>query len=96
MTFGDPKQKHSERKSFLTPDPIILREVDMSDLPSQYTEDIDLFRQVLNIPDPRDSMPVLSTSILGLNKVAQQRELRPKGPCHVPSQSYSKRGPRQI
>ena len=80
MTFGDLKQKDLEPKSLLTPDPIIPREVDMSDLPSDYTEDIELFRQVLNIPDPRDSMPVPSASVWGLNKVAQQRVLRPKGP----------------
>ena len=29
----------------------------MSDLPSQYTEDIETFRQILNLPDPRDTMP---------------------------------------
>ena len=52
----------------------------MADLPSQYTEDIETFRQGLNIPNPRDSMPVSSTSVWGLNKVDQQQELRPKGP----------------
>ena len=80
MTFVALKQKDSEPKSLLTLDPIIPKEVDMSDLPSWYTEDIKLLRQVFNIPDPRDSMLVSSTSIWGLNKVAQQRELRPKGP----------------
>ena len=44
-------------------------EVDMSDLPSQYTEDIETFRQVFSIPDPRESMPVSSTSVMGLNAV---------------------------
>ena len=36
--------------------------------------------QVLNLPDPRDSIPVSSTTVWGLNKVTQQQELRPKGP----------------
>ena len=49
----------------------------MSDLPSQ---DTGTFRQVLNIPALRDSMPVSSSSVLGLNKVAQQQEFSPKGP----------------
>ena len=44
MTFGDLKQRDPEPKSLLSPDPIIPREVDMSDLPSDYTEDIELFR----------------------------------------------------
>ena len=38
------------------PDPVFYREVDMSGLPSQYTEEIETLRQILNFPDPRDSM----------------------------------------
>ena len=83
MTIGDLRQKDPEREPLLTPDPIIPREVDMSDLPCDYTEDIELFRQILRIPDPRDSMPVPSASVWGLNKVAQQRVLRPKGPSAI-------------
>ena len=79
-TFGDLKQKDPEPKSLLTSDPIIPREVDMSDLPSDYMEDIELFRQVLNILDPRDSMPVPSASVWGLNKVDQQQVLGLRGP----------------
>ena len=58
------------------------RDVDMSDLPSQYTEDIEnkIFRQFLNIPDPRYSMPVSSASVMGLNAVTQKQELWFKGP----------------
>ena len=33
------------------------REVDISDLLSQYTEDIETFRQILNLCDPRDTIP---------------------------------------
>ena len=54
MTFGDLKQKDlTEPKSQLNPDPIFSREVDVSDLLSQYTEDIETLRQVHNIPDPQ-------------------------------------------
>ena len=52
----------------------------MSDLPSRYTEDIETFRQVLNLPDPRDNIPVSSTTVWGLNDVASQQELRPNDP----------------
>ena len=45
----------------------------MSDLPSNYTKDIELFRQVRNIPDPRDSMPVPSASVWSFKKVGQQQ-----------------------
>ena len=81
MTFGDLL---TEPKSQLNTDPTFPREVDVSDLPSQYTEDIEIFRQVLNIPDPMDSMPVSSATVLGLNKVAQQQELRQNGPSAIP------------
>ena len=29
----------------------------MSDLPSQYTEEIETFRHILDLPDPRETMP---------------------------------------
>ena len=61
-----------------SPDPIRSREVDIYDLLSQYTENIETFRQVLNIPDPRDSLPVSPALVMGLNAVAQKQELRPK------------------
>ena len=32
--------------------PVFYREVDMSDLPSQYAEEVETFRQILDIPDP--------------------------------------------
>ena len=52
----------------------------MSDLPSQYTGDIETFRQILNLPDPRDSMPSSSTTVWALNDVAGQQEFRPRAP----------------
>ena len=52
----------------------------MSDLPSQYAEDIETFRHILNLPDPRDTMPRSSTTILDLDVEKAQQELRPRGP----------------
>ena len=66
--------KKTVTKRQLSPDPIISRKVhvDISDLPSQYNDGIETFRQVLNmnIPDSRDSMPVSSTLVKCLNEVA--------------------------
>ena len=61
-------------------DPIMYMEVDMSNLPSRYTEDSETFRQVLNISDPRFCMPVSSASVMGLKAVGHKQEPRPKGP----------------
>ena len=70
-----PKGASSEQDNQKSdPDPVFYREVDMSDLPSQYTEDIDTFRQILNLPDPRDSMPF--TIVWALNDVKGQQEVR--------------------
>ena len=52
----------------------------MSDLPSQYTEEIETFRQLLDLPDPRETMPRSSTTVLGLDDQKGQQELRPRGP----------------
>ena len=49
----------------------------MSDLPSQYAE---TFWQILNLPDPKDTMPRSSTIILALDDEKGQQELRPRGP----------------
>ena len=43
------------------PDPPYYREVALSDVPSQYAEEMDTFRRILSLPDPRDSMPRSST-----------------------------------
>ena len=56
----------------------------MSDLPSQYTKDIQTFRLILNLPDPRDSMPRSCTIVWAPDDVAGQQELRPKGPSLMP------------
>ena len=61
-------------------DPVFYREVDMSDLPSQYTEEVETFRQILDLPDPRETLPRSSTTVLGLDDEKGQQELRPRGP----------------
>ena len=61
-------------------EPVFYREVDMNDLPSQYTEEIETFRQLLDLPDPRETMPRSSTTVLGLDDKKGQQELRPRGP----------------
>ena len=61
-------------------DPVFYREMNMSDLPSQYTEEVETFRQILDLPDPRETLPRSSTTVLGLDDEKGQQELRPKGP----------------
>ena len=46
----------------------------MSDLPPQYAEEVETFRKILDLPDPRETLPRSSTTVLGLD------ELRPRGP----------------
>ena len=72
------KRSHEVRRK-LPPGPIYSWEVDLSDLQSPYTEDVETFRQVLGIPDPKHSMPV-SNLIMGLNEEQEKQEARPKGP----------------
>ena len=76
-----PKGASSEQdKQKSDPDPVLYQKVDMSDLPSQYTENIETIKQILNISDPRDNMPRSSTTVWALNDAAGQQELRPRGP----------------
>ena len=49
------------------PATLFYREVAMADLPSQYAEEVKTFRHILNLPDPRETMPRSSTSVLGLD-----------------------------
>ena len=74
------RRSHEVRRE-LPPDPIYSREVNLSDITSQYTEDMQTFRQVLGIPDPKHSMPV-SNLIMGLNEEQEKQEARPKGPSN--------------
>ena len=61
-------------------DPVFYREVDMSDLPSQYAEEVETFRQILDLRDPRETLPRSSTTVLALDDEKGQQELRPRGP----------------
>ena len=51
----------------------------MSDLPSQYAEEVETFRQILDLPDPRETLSRSSTTVLGLDDEKGQQELRPRG-----------------
>ena len=42
------------------PDPPFYREVAMADLPSQYAEEVKTLRRILDLPDPRETMPRFS------------------------------------
>ena len=74
------------------PDPVFYREVDMSDLPSRYAEEVETFRHLLDLPDPRETMPRSSTTVLGLDDDNGQQELRPIGlSAMLPCKSMSQR-----
>ena len=73
------------------PDPVFYREVDMSDLPSQYAEEIETFRHLLDLPDSRKTMPRSFTTVIGLDDEKGQQELRPRGPsAMLPLSAYLK------
>ena len=50
----------------------------MADLPSQYAQEVETFRHILNLSDPRETMPRSSTSVLGPDDQKGQQELRPR------------------
>ena len=52
----------------------------MPDLPSQCAEEVETFRQILELPDPRETLPRSSATVLGLDDEKGQQELRPRGP----------------
>ena len=63
--------------------PPYYREVALSDVPSQYSEEVDTFKRILSLPDPRGSMPRSSTSVMGLGDKQGHKELRPRGPSSM-------------
>ena len=76
-----PQQKApSEPEHQDSTDPVFYMEVDMSDLPSQYAEEVETFRQILDLPDPRETLPRSTTTVLGLDDEKGQLELSPRGP----------------
>ena len=70
------------------PDPPYYREVALSDIPSQYEEEVDTFRRILKLPDPRDSLPRSSTAVMGLDDEKGRQELRPRGPSSMLPLNY--------
>ena len=74
-----PDQDHPQHD----PDPPYYRELALSDIPSQHAEEVDTFRRILKLPDPRDSLPRSSTAVMGLDDEKGRRELRPRGPSSM-------------
>ena len=67
------------------------RQVAMADLPSEYAEEVEIFRHILDLSDPRETMPRSATSVLGLDDQKGQQELRPRGPsAMLPLSSHIK------
>ena len=52
----------------------------MSHLPSQYAEEVETFRHIHDRPDPRETLPGSSTTVLGLDDKKGQQEKRSRGP----------------
>ena len=52
----------------------------MSDLPPQYADEVETFRHILELNNPRETLPRSSTTVLGLEDEKGQQELRPRGP----------------
>ena len=48
-----------------------------------YYREVDTFRRILSLPDPRESMPRSSTSVMGLDDEKGRQELRPRGPSSM-------------
>ena len=66
-------------------------EVALSDIPPQYTEEVDTFQRILKLPDPRESLPRSSTAVMGLGDEKGMQELRPTGPSSMlPLKSITK------
>ena len=74
-----PDQDHPQHD----PDPPYYREVALSDIPSQYAEEVDTFRSILNLPDPMESLPRSSTALIDLDDDKGRKELRPRGPSSM-------------
>ena len=71
------------------PNPPYYREVALSDVPSQYKKWTLL--GAFSLPDPRESMPKSSTSVMGLDDEKGRQELRPRGPSSMlPLSSFIK------
>ena len=60
-----------------------ITEVALSDIPSQYAEEVDTFRCILKLPDSRDSLPRSSTAVMGVDDEKGRQEIRPRGPSSM-------------
>ena len=76
-TFSDQDQPQHD------PDPPYYRKVALYDIPSQYGEEVDTFRRILKLTDPRESLPRSSTAVMGLDDAKGRQELRPRGPSSM-------------
>ena len=74
-----PDQDHPQHD----PDPPYYREVALSDIPSQYAEEVDTFRRILKLPDSTKSLPRSSTAVMGLDYEKGRQQLRPIGPSSM-------------
>ena len=74
-----PDQDHPQHD----PDPPYYREVALSDIPSQYAEQVDTFLRILKLSDSRESLPRSSTAVMGLDDEKGRQELRPRGPSSM-------------
>ena len=84
MSSKPPRAPSEQDQPQHDPDPLFYREVAMADLPSQYAEEVETFRHILDLPDPRETMPRSSTSVLGLDdQKGQQESSRPRGPSSI-------------
>ena len=87
-----PSKTHSDQdQPQHDPDPPYYREIAFSDV--KYAEEVDIFRHILDLPDPRESMPRSSTSVMGLDDEKGRQELRPRGPSSMLPLSSVIKGP---
>ena len=70
---------HLQRRISPQSRPPYYREVALFYVPSQYTEEVDTFRRILSLPDPREFIPMSSTSVMGLDDKKGRQELSPRG-----------------
>ena len=88
------KRKHKVRSRYVSSSseanptstrsrPTLYREVSLADISSQYAEEVDTFRRILDLPDPRETMPRSLTSVLSLDDEKGRQELRPRGPSSM-------------
>ena len=82
-----PDQDHPQHD----PDPSYYREVTLSDIPSQYAEEVDTFRHGLKLPDPRDSLPRSSTAVMGLDDEKGRRAQAKRPFFYAASEFYYQR-----